>query len=216
MKSMQIIYYTDPLCCWSWVMEPALERLRTKLGAQAQWRYCMGGLLPDWNSFVDPVNSVTRPIQMGPVWMHAAEVGGVKIDHSLWFRDPPASSYPACVAVKCVELQSAAYVPGFLQKLREECMTNGLNIAKEEVLLNTASMLQKQFPSFNSDRFTDDLCNGNGREAFRADLHEVQVKNITRFPSLLIRRPEQPSILIAGYRQYESLMELFAVADEVG
>src|SRR4051794_21017197 len=104
---LEITYYTDPLCCWSWGFEPQWRKLLAEFSGKLKTRYCMGGLLPGWKNFHDAVNAVTKPVQMGPVWMHAAQVSGMPIQHNLWVKDPPASSYPACMAVKCAGLQSA-------------------------------------------------------------------------------------------------------------
>src|SRR5436305_1999889 len=91
---LQIVYYTDPLCCWSWAMEPQLRRIQFEF-REISWRYCMGGLLPEWKNYNHEVNSVSRPIQIGPVWMHAGQVSGMPMDTTIWMRDPPQSSYPA-------------------------------------------------------------------------------------------------------------------------
>src|SRR5215217_1540336 len=61
---ISITYYTDPLCCWSWVFEPVWQQLQTEFIKQFTWRYCMGGLLPGWKNYYDSVNSVSRPVQM--------------------------------------------------------------------------------------------------------------------------------------------------------
>src|ERR1044072_7891663 len=90
---VEIVYYTDPLCCWSWAFEPQWRRLLFEYQGDIEWKYCMGGLLPAWDSYDDTVNNVTRPIQMGPVWMHAAQVSGMPIQTRIWMNDPPASSY---------------------------------------------------------------------------------------------------------------------------
>lgn len=167
----------------------------------------MGGLLPGWKNFHDPVNSVSRPLQMGPVWMHASQLSGMPIEHNIWMKDPPASSYPACIAFKCVQLQSAMMANTFLRLLREEVMINGNNIAKPEVLGQVAVNLEQQFPDFNIQQFNVDLVNETGREAFRHDLTQVRYHNINRFPTLIIRKPEYGSVIVTGYRPYSVLMD---------
>jgi len=62
---VEIVYYTDPLCCWSWAFEPQWRRLQYKLRDKLSVRYCMGGLIADWKNFNDEVNSINRPAQMG-------------------------------------------------------------------------------------------------------------------------------------------------------
>ena len=65
---IEIVYYTDPLCCWSWAFEPHWRRLREEFGGALDWRYRMAAMIADWNSYNDPLNSVNRPVQMGPIW----------------------------------------------------------------------------------------------------------------------------------------------------
>ncbi len=205
---LDIIYYTDPLCCWSWGMEPQLRKLQFTYSGQVNWRYCMGGLLSGWKNYHDDVNSVSRPIQMGPVWMHAQQVSGMPMDSVIWMRDPPASSYLACIAVKCAELQSKKCGQKYLRLLRETIMLEGKNIAKEDVLVETANKLS-ELPQydFQLEKFKSDLNNDNGLEAFRKDLQEVQYKNINRFPTMIIKGSSHKGIIVTGYRPYSILME---------
>ncbi len=203
---VDITYYTDPLCCWSWALEPHWQKLLQEIPGRLRWSYCMGGLLPDWNNYNDPINSVTRPIQMGPVWMHAGQLSGRPIQHNIWMKDPPTSSYPACIAVKCAQLQSLDAGEKFLTLLREECMLKGINISKQEMLIEIAAQLAGAQHDFNLDTFNDDLKNDNGLEAFRKDLQKVQYLKINRFPTLIFRSPQKPSIMITGYQPYSVLL----------
>src|SRR3954463_11980558 len=200
-----ITYYTDPLCCWSWAMHSAISKLKEEYQT-ASWRYIMGGLIPDWQSFSDPVNFVTRPLQMGPVWMYASRVSGVPIDHNLWFRDPPVSSYPACIAFKSVQLQSHEYAIKYLSLLWETCIAQGINIAKQIELINIASQLNALYPDFDLQTFKADLTNGKGLEAFRDDIREARLNNINRFPTLIFGLGRD-SLLVSGYRPYERLVK---------
>ena len=43
-----VTYYTDPLCCWSWGMEPQLRKFRYQYRHLISFRYCMAGLIPEW------------------------------------------------------------------------------------------------------------------------------------------------------------------------
>ncbi|MCW3092226.1 MAG: DsbA oxidoreductase [Ferruginibacter sp.] len=203
-----ITYYTDPLCCWSWAMEPSIRKLQYCLKNQLQLRYCMGGLIPSWKNFNDPVNFVSRPIQMGPVWMHAAELTGMKIDSRLWFKDAPSSSYPACIAYKCVELQSTELADIYLRLLREACMVEGINIACQSELILIANRLSSYSTEFDVNSFKNDLHNGKGREAFRADLNEVKVNEIQRFPTWIFRRKGNDPVVISGYQPFAALLKI--------
>jgi putative protein-disulfide isomerase len=204
---VDIIYYTDPLCCWSWAFEPQWRRLLYEYEGQLSYRYCMSGLLPSWNNYNDSVNNVTRPIQMGPVWMHAQQLSGMPIQHTVWMKDPPSSSYLACIAVKCAALQSSRAGEMYLRLLREALMIEGKNTAKRAVLTEKAEQLAALVPGFSVELFREDMKNDKGLEAFRKDLNEVQRHHISRFPSLVIRNRSGQAVLFSGYRPYSVLTD---------
>jgi putative protein-disulfide isomerase len=203
---LELIYYTDPLCCWSWAMEPQLRKLRYIFRDQISLRHCMGGLVPDWKNYNDEINSVNRPLQLGPVWMHAAQISGMPMQSTIWMQDPPRSSYPPCIAVKAVFLQSETLGESYLRLLREAIMLNGKNIANNSVLLEVADILSKQRFDFDLSTFEDDIKNGNGLESFRKDLQEVKMKSIIRFPSLIMKNAEGKALIMTGYRPFEVLL----------
>ncbi|WP_207513928.1 DsbA family oxidoreductase [Longitalea luteola] len=206
---IDIVYYTDPLCCWSWALEPQLERLEKDWPGTINWRYCMGGLLPGWQHYFDQQNSIQRPAQMGPLWMHASEVMEVPIAHRIWVDDPPASSYPACIAVKCAALQSAEAGRLYLYHVRKAVMFHSLNIARPEVLLQVARCIAVMNKQFSFEQFEEDMKTDRGLEAFRKDLQEVKYRGINRFPTLLIKRPAAPGgLLVTGFRPAETLLHI--------
>lgn len=208
-NKVEIVYYTDPLCCWSWVFESTWQRFQTEYKEELSWRYCMGGLLPNWQNYVDSLNSVSKPVQMGPVWMHAAHVGAVPIRHNIWIEDPPNSSYPACIAVKCAELQSSEAGELYLGLLREACMKDGKNISKKEVLRDVASTAMRINPEvFSLEVFDQDMKDRKGLEAFRKDLQQTQYHRINRFPTLVIKKPGSPAIRLTGNIPYSVLEQL--------
>lgn len=204
---VEITFYTDPLCCWTWAMQPQWNRLLAGLEGRIPVvvRYKMAGLIPSWQHFNDTVNSIRKPVQMGPEWMHARAVSGVEINDRIWITDPPASSFPACIAVKCADLQSPLLTANFLHLLQEAVMVKNLNIAKREVLLDCASTLQARFPAFDLEKFKVQLFGEEGKEAFRKDLQECKYLNITRMPTIRFKSSENRSALTSGFQSYESL-----------
>jgi putative protein-disulfide isomerase len=203
-----ITCYTDPLCCWSWAMKPALDNIRQQFGNSLSWQYRMAGLIPSWENYIDSTNSVSRPFQMGPVWMHASSVSGVPIDANLWFRDPPASSYPPCIAFKSVQLQSEEYATTYLNMLWENCMGAGINISRQSTLINLGEQLKLKYPDFDMDEFENSLVGGTGLIAFKADIRETKEHNITRLPALILRQPGKASLFIMGYKPYDYLLNV--------
>ncbi|HWV68313.1 DsbA family protein [Chitinophaga sp.] len=203
---LDAVYYTDPLCCWSWAFEPVIQRLLNEYGEQLSVRYCMGGMLSGWDNYHDTLHAVSRPIQMGPVWMQARQLSGCELNDTIWFTDPPASSYPACVAVKCAALQSEQLAAQYLLKLRMAVMLQAKNIAKKEVLIAAAGELASENSLFDLNKFTQQLTSQQVINAFRADMQEAKYRGIRRFPSLLLQvRNTKKSLLLTGNRPFEAV-----------
>jgi predicted DsbA family dithiol-disulfide isomerase len=207
---VEVTYYTDPLCSWSWAMEPEWRRVRNEFGDRMAWRYRMGGMIADWSSYRDPLNDVAVPAQMGPRWMEVGRMLGVPIDPYIWEEDPPASSYPACVAVKAAERQGREQGERYLLRLREAVMRERRNIARRDVLIAVANELARTSRDdpidFDADALVRDIDSGAALELFRDDLLDVSYRQIGRFPTMIVRAPgKDEGVVIVGYRPYTLL-----------
>jgi putative protein-disulfide isomerase len=209
-QRIHISYYTDPLCCWSWAFEEPWRKLLDEFDDSIEYRYVMCGMIPDWKSYNDPMNSVSKPIQMGPVWMHAAEVTQVKMKHSIWFEDPPSSSYPSCIAVKTAALQSEAAADKLLSLIRKALMEEGKNVSRQEVLFELAAQIDGD--NFNLGKFLNDWKEQKGIGAFRDDVKTAKFHNIGRYPTLTFTNKKGQGMMITGYRPYETLRDSFLFA----
>lgn len=202
-----VTYYTDPLCCWSWAFEESWRRLLANHGNRITYTLVMGGMIPGWATYSDPLHSVSRPAQMGPLWMYASQVTHTTMQYRIWAEDPPSSSFPPSLAVKTAGLQSPAAAEHYLYKIRKALMEEGTNVSRENVLLELARNLKIE--GFDFERFVSDWRKGNGREAFRADLSKTKLHNIGRFPTLTFQNTEGTGIIMVGYRPYDALEEAF-------
>ncbi len=208
MPQVKISYYTDPLCSWSWAFEPHCRRFCYEFADQIHWRIVMSGMIRDWQQFADPFNDISRPAQMGPAWLQVQQITGMPCDPGIWNDDPPASSYPACIAVKAAEQQGKACGMTYLRRLREAVMLERRNIARAEVLIELATELaESPDHSVNLDQlqFQADLHSQPVLEAFREDLKDVRYRDIGRFPTLILRHITGPAVIVVGYRTYQDL-----------
>lgn len=203
-----IEYYTDPLCSWSWAFEAQWRRLCYEYAGQLGWRYRMGGLLADWQSYADPFNDIHKPAQMGPQWFQVSDISGMPLDDRLWRIDPPDSSYPACLAVKAAERQGMEVAERYLRRLREAALLECRNIARQDVLFTLAQETAEQSSRhpFDPERFRADFAAPEVVEAFRQDLRDAAYSDIGRFPTLILHRRGASSIMLVGYRPYEALL----------
>src|SRR5690606_3447517 len=189
-------------------MQPQLEQLVEEYSKNITIEYCMGGLIPDWNEFSDPLNSIHNPAQMGPMWMQAGHLTGRPIDDMIWISDPPSSSFPACIAVQTAQLQSWEAGKQMLLRLSESVMQNRMNISKTEVIAEVAGSLANDYPEiFDYDRFKKEYNGDLSREAFRQDLKKVKLNKVGRFPTFTISNNQEQGVIITGYRPYEALLE---------
>ena len=206
--SVFIEYYTDPLCSWSWAFEAQWRRLRYECAGHLNWRYRMGGLIADWQSYDDPFNDIHTPAQMRPQWFQVREMSGMPLDDRIWQEDPPASSYPACIAVKAAEHQGQEVTDNYLRRLREAVMMERRNIARQDILLAIAQETARDSTNgsqLDLDRFCNDLSAPETAEAFRQDLRDAAYYGIGRFPTLILHRRDGHSIMLVGYRPYDAL-----------
>jgi len=204
---LSIKYFTDPLCCWSWTFEPAFQQLKNEMGDALSVQYYMCGLLPGWENYNDSLNAVSKPIQMGPVWLQAKQMSGTYINDKIWFTDPPASSYPACIAVKCAGMQSEKAEELYLFKVREAVMVHGKNIAKREVLIEIATALSYEYPGLlDVSLFDQELTSDKVINAFRKDMQEADYRGVLRYPTLLVSTPgKKEHLMLTGNRPYNAL-----------
>ena len=45
--TVQVRFYTDPACPWSWATEPSIRKLMVQFDKQLDWTFVMGGLARD-------------------------------------------------------------------------------------------------------------------------------------------------------------------------
>jgi putative protein-disulfide isomerase len=203
-KLVSVEYFTDPLCSWSWAFEAQWRRLRYECAERLDWRYRMGGLIADWRSYEDPLNDIRNPAQMAPQWFQIQELSGMPLDDRLWQIDPPASSYPACVAVKAAQRQGKAATESYLRRLRVAAMIERRNISRWDVLYEVAQETVND-GELDINHFSNDYKISKTMESFRQDLRDAAYYGIGRFPTLVMQRNDGRGIVLVGYRPYEAL-----------
>lgn len=202
---MTIEYYTDPLCCWSWAFEPVLDQILEKYAEIHEFKVMLGGLISDWKHFNDPINDINRPSQMGPLWMLVSQTTGVATNPDIWLKTPPVSSYPACIAVKCAQIQSSAAGNKLLKALRKAVMIENVDISSNSEILSIAETTFDDNSDFNFLKFKTDLLSGEGIKDFRHDLQLKEMNNVSRLPALILKDLSGNGRILYGYRPFDVL-----------
>jgi predicted DsbA family dithiol-disulfide isomerase len=161
MMTVELRYYTDPACEWSWASEPKLRRLLWELGDSVAPRWVMGGLARTMEE------ADHRTHLEG--WLEMSATSGMPCDPRLWLRNPISSTYPACQAVRaaCEQGWEAGY--RYLRRLREGLLCEGKRLDHAEALIAEAGPA-----GLDRARFEIDLRSHAITEQFGADLEEVR------------------------------------------
>jgi len=198
--TLEIEYYTDPLCIWSWAFEPQWRRLRFEFDGAVSWRYRAGGMMPDLHRYSDPIKDAGSPTQMGSYWYRVRDQSGMPIDERIWAEDPPTSSYPASIAVKAAESYGFRIGERYARRLREAVALERRNIARTDVLVALAAEV-----GIGAEEFRWTLADPAVIEAFRDDVKEARYRDIGRFPALILRSRSGGAALLVGWRPYDAL-----------
>lgn len=133
----------------------------------------------------------------------------------------PASSYLACLAVKCAAYQSQQAGELYLGALREAALGYGRDIARPEVLVAVADELAAQVPGlaerlravFDGATRCQNLTAKAGAEALRKDRCQAGGLRLRQVPTLVLRRSQQPDqVVVLSDQPYEALLHELAQA----
>src|SRR3954454_693763 len=174
MMPVQVRFYTDPVCPWSWAAEPALRRLMWEFDDELEFTWVMGGLARRYGrEYRDEEGRIRQgPDCCADLISHGLEVaadGLMRTDPRIWTESPLTSTYPACQAVKaaCEQGWEAGY--RYLRRVREGIMFERQKLDHAESLKALAGPAHLDRQRFEIDLFSEAIT-----EAFGADLEEVR------------------------------------------
>jgi putative protein-disulfide isomerase len=199
-------YYTDPACAWSWSVEPHVRRLTAELGDQVELTYVMAGI----REFAPASEEAVE-------WLEAAAASGMPVDVRLWLQGGPATSYPACIAVKAAAEQGDP--SRYLRALREGFAFRRRRLDHAEAFEALAREMQPR--ALDLEQMRIDLSSHAVLEAFGADLERAQAVDgahrserhgRVRLPSLEFRGPDGEVHGVYGPAPYEAYRDAAVAA----
>lgn len=196
---IEVYYYTDPACPWSWAAEPTLRRLLHELDGQLSVRFVMAGMARE---FGDPDALAREAVEAGLE-------SGMPVDPRLWWEGPPRSSHPACVAVKAAAEQGQA--AAMLRRLREGFLCRRRRVDRLDALIEEA----RTIPGLDVERFRIDLQSHAMLEAFGSDVelaqavpaeHHAETAERVKLPSFEFLAGSGERYGVYGPAPYEELL----------
>lgn len=192
-------YYTDPMCPWSWALEPAWRKLTVEFAGGLEVTYVMCGMAREVG---DTGPFVTQMLE-------ASDASGMPVDARLWLAAPPRSSHPACLAVKAASEQGDVVV-GYLRRLREGLQCRRRKLDTADALIEEA----RAVPGLDVDRLRVGLASHGVLEAFAVDLarcaavspeHHSEGSQRVKLPSLEFVGADGAVHGVYGPSDYETL-----------
>jgi predicted DsbA family dithiol-disulfide isomerase len=174
MMTVQVRFYTDPACPWSWAAEPALRRLIWEFEGELEFAWVMGGLARLYGrEYRDEEGRIgTGPDCFADLishWLEVAADGQMPTDPRVWTESPLTSTYPACQAVKAAAEQGWEAGYRYLRGLREGIMFERRKLDHADALIAAAGAARIDRARFEIGLFSEAIT-----EAFGADLDEVR------------------------------------------
>lgn len=155
--AVRVACVTDPACAWSWALEPVARALLVEFGDEVEWTFVMGGLARR----IEPAARDARVRD----WLEASAASGMPVDPLGLYEAPLGSTYPACMAVKAAQEQSADGGARYLRALREGIVCRRRKLDTAEALVE-----QARAAGLDAERFRVDLASNATVEALGADL----------------------------------------------
>jgi len=200
-KSIQVTYFTDPICSSCWILQPILRKLELEYGNHLDIRYCMGGLLPSWTGY--DRGQIRKPADAAKHWEEVSALHEIPLDGDIWIEDPIDSSYPPSIAFKAAQIQDTGKALLFLRRLQEMVFLEKKNILKWEFIKKAA------FESgLDTARLLRDY-RGDAKKMFLEDLKLAEQHGVKGFPTLLFSNNANDQFVLEGcltYKNYEEII----------
>lgn len=171
---MQVRFYTDPVCVWSWGAEPLLRRLLWEFEGELEFVWVMGGLARHYGrEYRDEEGGIgSGPDCFADLmshWLNVAGRTGMPCDPRLWTANPIASTHPVCVAVEAAAEQGWEAGYAYLRRVREGLFCECRKLDEHDLLVEEAAAA-----GLDPVRFEAALGSDEAAEAFAAHMEEAR------------------------------------------
>ncbi len=204
--SIAVDYYTDPMCSWSWALQPVLDRIRRDYRDRVRVRYRMLPIYEAIDRHTDIRQGVWGSVRdLADHWQEVARQTGAWIDPDLWLEDPPATCWTACRAYHAAARQGGTIGERFLLMVREAFLKRRMNVARLDRLSRLAQEAAGQI-GLDSGQLMKDVEADWTQEAVEEDRRAAAREGIHERPTLAFEGGHR--LVFGPYRLFAGVIEV--------
>jgi len=195
----RLTYVYDPMCSWCWAFKDAWQAILSKLPADIEVRYLLGGLAADSDQ---PMPLAMQQSIKGYWQQIQQQLPDTEFNYDFWdICEPRRSTYPACRAVIAARVQSAQAEPAMLLAIQQAYYLQAKNPSNDDVLIECAKSI-----GLDEAVFTESLGQAETQQALLTELAYVRGLGVTSFPSLVLEHEGQRQLLNYDYKDPDVLL----------
>jgi len=190
---LRIELLTDPWSVWCWGFEPVRRTLALR-HPELEFLFLLGGMFAE----------MPRPEQVGfdlnRFFGIVQRTTGMPIRADGPRKDPPTSTYPACIHVHTVRLLAPDLEDTYLRALREAAYLDGLNISRDDVGAEVAQRVgvePAEFLKLRKTRVPADV--------FEKEVAGLQAKNLHGYPTVLFTLDDRTHV-VQGFQTLPGIL----------
>ena len=186
------------MCSWCWGFSPVIQQLNNS-AAVSNIRLV---LTPFRIDTTEPMDKALRSYVLGQ-WKKVHQTTQQPFDFS--FAMPEDFVYNtrlACLAIKAFSKQLPEQELDYLHALQHAYYTENKDLTKQAILVNVASLF-----TINIESFAKDLTDENIAAELEQDFVLCQKLAVQSYPTLLIEKEGNYSLLANGYTKYQEVIK---------
>lgn len=192
-----LIYIGDPMCSWCYGFGPVLDEIR-KAKPYLPFKIICGGLRVDGQERFSELKSF-----LTHHWQEIGSITGMKFKYEILSSDQLFyNTEPACRAVVTIRTMSPHMEWAFFKKLQSAFYQDNINPVSTHSFVEIVKTLQ-----LDAQKFERLFQSAEIKQKTRKDFMEAQQMGIRSFPTLLLKRGHQKTVLSQGYSDSKSILQ---------
>jgi putative protein-disulfide isomerase len=194
---MQLVYFASPMCSWCWGFSPVIQQLK-KSKVVSHIRLVLTPFRIDTS---EPMDETLRSYVLGQ-WQKVHQTTQQPFDFR--FAMPADFIYNtrlACMAIKAFGKQLPEEELDYVHALQHAYYTENKDLTKQDSLVNVSRSF-----AIDIDFFTKNLSDEKIAAGLEQDFLLCQELAVQSYPTLLIEKEGDYSLLANGYTKYHEVM----------